>query len=172
MSTALAYSDENKQLKVLMPIREYIQQHQRPEDQLVHTLLKHFQDLLHLFVQYLGTESSASTVRRIKSNFANIQNLLRWGLQEKHPHLLDNIRSVCHLNRFTRATNQGNAHLIGEIQHPLPHLGDQQLQLYVITELLRLSNYPVHDPEALIARGLEYCEHVNDPKLKCMFNAQ
>ncbi|KAJ7848600.1 P-loop containing nucleoside triphosphate hydrolase protein, partial [Mycena olivaceomarginata] len=80
MSTALAYSDENKQLKVLMPIREYIQQYQRPEDQLVHTLLKHFQDLLHLFVQYLGTESSPSTVRRIKSNFANIQNLLRWGL--------------------------------------------------------------------------------------------
>ncbi|KAJ7897601.1 P-loop containing nucleoside triphosphate hydrolase protein, partial [Mycena olivaceomarginata] len=48
MSTALAYSDENKRLKVLMPIREYVQQHQHPEDQLVHTLLKHFQDLLHL----------------------------------------------------------------------------------------------------------------------------
>jgi hypothetical protein len=172
MSTALAYSDENKQLKVLMPIREYIQQHQRPEDQWVHTLLKHFQDLLHFFVEYIGTESSASTVRQIKSNFANIQNLLCWGLQEKHTHLLDNICSVCHLNRFYRVTNQGSAHLIGEIQHLLPRLGDQQLQLYVITELLSMLYYQIQDPEALIAQGLEYCEHVNDPKLKCMFNAQ
>ncbi|KAJ7839685.1 hypothetical protein B0H14DRAFT_1065977 [Mycena olivaceomarginata] len=169
MSTALAYSDENKQLKVLMPIREYIQQHRRPEDQLVHTLLKHFQALLHFFFQYLGTESSASTVRRIKSNIANIQNLLSWGVQEKDTHLLDNIRSICHLNRFYRATKQGSPHLFGKIQHLLPHLGDPQLQLYVITELLSSFNYSAHDPEALIARGLEYCEHVDDPKLKCDF---
>ncbi|KAJ7833779.1 hypothetical protein B0H14DRAFT_2514786 [Mycena olivaceomarginata] len=31
-STALAYSDEHKRLKVLMPIREYLQQHQPPGD--------------------------------------------------------------------------------------------------------------------------------------------
>ncbi|KAJ7799192.1 hypothetical protein B0H14DRAFT_3788484 [Mycena olivaceomarginata] len=168
-STALAYSDENKQLKVLMPIREYIQQHQHPEDHLVHTLLKHFQDLLHFFVEYMGTQSSASIVHRLTSNFANIQNLLRWGLQEKHSYLLDNIRGVCHLNRFYRITNQGSTHLIGEIQHLLPHLGDQQLQLYVITELMSMLNSQIQDPEALIARGLEYCEHVDDPKLKCTF---
>jgi hypothetical protein len=171
-STALAYSDENKQLKVLMPIREYIQQHLQPEDQLVHTLLKYFQDLLHFFVEYLGTESSVSTVRRMRSNFANIQNLLQWGLQEKHSNLLDNIRGVCNLNQLHWATNQGGTHLIGEIQHLLPHLGDQQLQLHVITELLGLSNHLVHDPEALISQGLEFCEHIDDPKLKCMFNAQ
>ncbi|KAJ7730033.1 hypothetical protein B0H14DRAFT_3617101 [Mycena olivaceomarginata] len=55
--------------------------------------------------------------------------------------------------QFYRLTYQGSAHLIGEIQHLLPHLGDQQLQLYVITELLGLPNYPVHDPEALISKG-------------------
>ncbi|KAJ7798695.1 hypothetical protein B0H14DRAFT_30914 [Mycena olivaceomarginata] len=168
-STALAYSDENKQLKVLMPIREYIQKHQHPRYQLVHTLLKHFQDLLHIFVEYEGTQSSASTVPRITSNFANIQNLLRWGLQENHTHLLDNIRGVCHLNRFYRITHQGNTHLIGKIQHLLPHLDDQQLQLHVITGLLSLINYTAHDPEALISQGLEYCEHIDDPKLKCTF---
>jgi hypothetical protein len=172
MSTALAYSNENKQLKVLMPIREYIQQHRRPEDQLVHILLKHFQDLLHFFVQYLGTKSSASTIRRIKSNFANIQNLLHWGLQEKHTHLLDNIRSVCHLNRYYRVTDQGSAHLIGKMQPLLPHLGDQQLQLYVITELLSMLYHQIQDPEALIAQGLECCEHIDEPELKCMYNAQ
>ncbi|KAJ7315032.1 P-loop containing nucleoside triphosphate hydrolase protein, partial [Mycena albidolilacea] len=79
-STALAYSNENNQLKVLMPIREYIQQHQHPEDQLVRTLLKHFQDLLYLYVEYRGTQSNVSTVKHIASNIANIQNLLQWGL--------------------------------------------------------------------------------------------
>ncbi|KAJ7359435.1 hypothetical protein DFH08DRAFT_846089, partial [Mycena albidolilacea] len=169
MSTALAYSDENKQLKVLMPIREYIQQHQCPEAQLVHTLLKHFQDLLHFYVEYRGTQSSVSTVNHIASNISNIQNLLQWGLQEKHSNLLDNIHGVCHLNRFHRATNAGSSHLIGEIHHLLPHLGSQQLQLYVITELFYSSNYPVLGSEALISQGLEYCEHIDDPKLKCLF---
>ncbi|KAJ7894897.1 hypothetical protein B0H14DRAFT_702208 [Mycena olivaceomarginata] len=152
-----------------MPIREYMQQHQRPEDQLVHALLKHFQDLLHFYVEYRGTQSSVSTVNHIASNTANIQNLLQWGLQEKHSNLLDNIRGVCRLNRFHQATNQGSAHLIGEIQHLLPHLGDQQLQLYVITELLSILYYQIQDPGPLISQGLEYCEYIDDPKLKCTF---
>ncbi|KAJ7815650.1 P-loop containing nucleoside triphosphate hydrolase protein, partial [Mycena olivaceomarginata] len=41
-STALAYSDEHKRLKVLMPIREYLQQHQPPGDCLVQSLFKYF----------------------------------------------------------------------------------------------------------------------------------
>ncbi|KAJ7848964.1 P-loop containing nucleoside triphosphate hydrolase protein [Mycena olivaceomarginata] len=172
MSTALAYSDENKHLKVLMPIREYIQQHQRPEDQLVHTLLKHFQDLLHFYVEYSGTQSNVSTVNHIASNIANIQNLLQWGLQEKHSNLFDNIRGVCHFNQFHRLTKQGNTHLIGEIQHLLPHLGDQQLQFRVITELLSMSYYQSQVLEPLISQGLEYCENVDDLKTECMFNGQ
>ncbi|KAJ7818679.1 hypothetical protein B0H14DRAFT_1369053, partial [Mycena olivaceomarginata] len=169
-STALAYINQNKQLKVLMPIREYIQQHQCPRDQLVSTLLQHFQDLLQFFAKYVGTESSASTVHRITSNFANIQNLLRWGLQQKHAHLLNStIHGVCHLNRFSRATTQGDTHLIGHIHHMLPHLEDRRLQLYAIDELLRSSYYPIHDREALISQGLEYCEHIDDPALKCNF---
>ncbi|KAJ7796368.1 P-loop containing nucleoside triphosphate hydrolase protein, partial [Mycena olivaceomarginata] len=42
-STALAYSDEHKRLKVLMPIREYLQQHQPPGDCLVQSLFKYYQ---------------------------------------------------------------------------------------------------------------------------------
>ncbi|KAJ7839687.1 hypothetical protein B0H14DRAFT_3697416 [Mycena olivaceomarginata] len=139
-STALAYSDENKRLKVLMPIREYVQQHQHPEDQLVHTLLKHFQDLLHLYVEYKGTQTSVSTVNHIASNFANIQNLFLWGLQEKHSNLLDTIRA-------------------------------STFQILGISNFGFTFNYLAHDPEALISQGLEYCEHIDDPELKCTFYA-
>ncbi|KAJ7891092.1 P-loop containing nucleoside triphosphate hydrolase protein, partial [Mycena leptocephala] len=43
--TALAYSDEHKRLKALVPIREYIQQIQPPGDHLIRPLHKHFQEL-------------------------------------------------------------------------------------------------------------------------------
>ncbi|KAJ7339215.1 P-loop containing nucleoside triphosphate hydrolase protein, partial [Mycena albidolilacea] len=41
-STALAYSDEHKRLKVLMPIREYLQQYQPPRDHLVQSVFQYF----------------------------------------------------------------------------------------------------------------------------------
>ncbi|KAJ7888480.1 P-loop containing nucleoside triphosphate hydrolase protein, partial [Mycena leptocephala] len=40
--TTLAYSDEHKRLKVLVPIREYMQKIQPPGDPLIRPLLKHF----------------------------------------------------------------------------------------------------------------------------------
>ncbi|KAJ7838550.1 P-loop containing nucleoside triphosphate hydrolase protein, partial [Mycena leptocephala] len=43
--TTLAYSDEHKQIKLLVPIREYIRKIQPPGDHLVRPLLKHFQEL-------------------------------------------------------------------------------------------------------------------------------
>ncbi|KAJ7814601.1 P-loop containing nucleoside triphosphate hydrolase protein, partial [Mycena olivaceomarginata] len=48
-STALAYSDEHNRLKVLMPIREYLQQHQPPGDNLVQSLLKYFEEMLKFY---------------------------------------------------------------------------------------------------------------------------
>ncbi|KAJ7924671.1 P-loop containing nucleoside triphosphate hydrolase protein, partial [Mycena leptocephala] len=45
IGTSLAYSDEHKRLKALVPIREYMQKHQPPGDHLIRLLLKHFQEL-------------------------------------------------------------------------------------------------------------------------------
>ncbi|KAJ7839729.1 P-loop containing nucleoside triphosphate hydrolase protein, partial [Mycena olivaceomarginata] len=43
--TSLAYSDEHKRLKALVPIREYMQKIHPPVDHLIRPLLKHFQEL-------------------------------------------------------------------------------------------------------------------------------
>ncbi|KAJ7788572.1 P-loop containing nucleoside triphosphate hydrolase protein, partial [Mycena leptocephala] len=43
--TSLAYSDEHKRLKALVPIREYMQKIHSPGDHLIQPLLKHFQEL-------------------------------------------------------------------------------------------------------------------------------
>ncbi|KAJ7877151.1 P-loop containing nucleoside triphosphate hydrolase protein, partial [Mycena leptocephala] len=46
--TTLAYSDEHKRLKALVPIREYMQKNMPPGNHLVRPLLKHFKELLEL----------------------------------------------------------------------------------------------------------------------------
>ncbi|KAJ7907794.1 hypothetical protein B0H13DRAFT_1464352, partial [Mycena leptocephala] len=79
--TSLAYSDEHKRLKALVPIREYMQKIQPPGYHLIQPLLKHFQELLEFFMEYRGNQSSSSTVARISSNYSNIQNVLQNGLQ-------------------------------------------------------------------------------------------
>ncbi|KAJ7810393.1 P-loop containing nucleoside triphosphate hydrolase protein, partial [Mycena leptocephala] len=80
--TALAYSDEHKQLKVLVPIREYMQKIQPPGGHLTQPLCKHFQELLEFYMEFQGNQSSSSTVARVSSNYTNIQNLLQNGLQQ------------------------------------------------------------------------------------------
>ncbi|KAJ7911722.1 hypothetical protein B0H13DRAFT_2480178, partial [Mycena leptocephala] len=78
--TSLAYSDEHKQLKALVPIREYMQKIQPPGDHLIQPLLRHFQELLEFYMEYRGNESSSSTVVRVSSNYSNIQNVIQNGL--------------------------------------------------------------------------------------------
>ncbi|KAJ7820032.1 P-loop containing nucleoside triphosphate hydrolase protein [Mycena leptocephala] len=46
VGTTLAYSDEQKQLKALVPIREYMQKIQPPGDHLIQPLHKHFRNYL------------------------------------------------------------------------------------------------------------------------------
>ncbi|KAJ7833784.1 hypothetical protein B0H14DRAFT_2514793 [Mycena olivaceomarginata] len=168
-STALAYSDEHKRLKVLMPIREYLQQHQPPGDRLVQTLFKYFQEMLKFYVHYIGTQSSSSTIPRIKSNLTNIQNVLQWGLNQKQPTLSNSIYSVCHFSRFSEVNMQVQTPLIGQIQDILPQLSDHRLEAYFLIESICLwQSYPIFNPEALASRILELFKHFDDPDLKCM----
>ncbi|KAJ7877139.1 hypothetical protein B0H13DRAFT_1555113, partial [Mycena leptocephala] len=74
--TTLAYSDDHKRLKALVPIQEYMQKNKPPGNHLVQPLLKHFKELLELFMEYRGTQSSSATVARILSNYSNIQHIL------------------------------------------------------------------------------------------------
>ncbi|KAJ7916362.1 P-loop containing nucleoside triphosphate hydrolase protein, partial [Mycena leptocephala] len=78
--TTLAHSDEQKRIKLLVPIREYMQKIRPPGDHLIRPLLKHFQELLEFYDANNGTQSGSGSVARISSNYSNVQNLLRNGL--------------------------------------------------------------------------------------------
>ncbi|KAF8140992.1 hypothetical protein K438DRAFT_1636501, partial [Mycena galopus ATCC 62051] len=76
LRTSLVYIDDQKRIKTLLPIREYMQKFHPPEAALVQEIFNYFQELLELLHRYYGTLSSSGTVKRITTNFANIQNIL------------------------------------------------------------------------------------------------
>jgi hypothetical protein len=167
--TSLAYTDEQKRLKTLVPVREYVQKNQPPKDHLVRPLFKHFQELLELYVDNHGTQSGSSIVARISSNFANIQNVLQNGLQQGHPHLKDSIYCICYLNSFSQRIGQGPIPLFGQIHNVLPQLRDHHLEAYYITELFYSQRYyPISNSDALLTQYVKNFEQVDDEDLKCI----
>ncbi|KAJ7934304.1 hypothetical protein B0H13DRAFT_1855201 [Mycena leptocephala] len=138
VGTTLAYSDEHKQLKVLVPIREYMQKIQPPGDHLIQPLLKHFQELLEFFMQYRGNESSSSTVARVSSNYSNIQI-------------------------FSDTMGQGATSLIQQIRNVLPRPYDHHLEAYFIMECCTSWMYSISNAES---DALEHFKEFDDPDLK------
>jgi hypothetical protein len=163
--TSLAYSDEHKRLKALVPIKEYMQKIQPPKDHLIQPLLKHFQELLEFFMEYHGNQSSASTVTRISSNYSNIQNVLQNGLQQGHPDLVNSIYCACYLNRFSELMGKGATSLIQQIRNILPCPYDHRLEVYFIMECCNSWMYSISNAEF---DALEHFKEFDDPDLKCM----
>ncbi|KAJ7870863.1 P-loop containing nucleoside triphosphate hydrolase protein [Mycena leptocephala] len=163
--TSLAYSDEHKRLKALVPIREYMQKIQPPGDHLIRPLRKHFQELLEFLREYQGNQISSSTVARLSSNYSNMQNVLQNGLKQGHPDLVDTIYCICYLKNFSRVMGHGAISLIQQIHNVLPCPCDHRLEAYLIMEQL---NSSISNPETLAADALEHFKEFDDPDLKCM----
>ncbi|KAJ7431784.1 P-loop containing nucleoside triphosphate hydrolase protein, partial [Mycena latifolia] len=85
VATSLAYYDDKRRLKSLIPIREHMQSFYPPSQNLVHQLQKHFYQLLDLHKQYWGTQQGGSQVNQLVSNVGNIRQLLIWGLHQDNP---------------------------------------------------------------------------------------
>jgi hypothetical protein len=166
--TALAYLDDKKQLKALVPIREYVRKTHPPRNELIKPLFKHFHELLKLHKDFSGTEMNSATVGRISSNLANIQSLLQNGLQKDHPDLTDNVFSALYLNVFSRITGRGSIPLLSQLHEILPHLCDHRLEVYFVTELFNTYiSAPINNSATLVAQVLEHFAYFNDPDLKC-----
>ncbi|KAJ7752285.1 P-loop containing nucleoside triphosphate hydrolase protein, partial [Mycena metata] len=80
LRTALAYTDDHKHIRLLVPVSEYMRKISPPTDQMIRPLLTHFCELLQLCTTDRGKMSGLSSAKRVTSNYANIQYLLRSGL--------------------------------------------------------------------------------------------
>ncbi|KAJ7660156.1 hypothetical protein DFH06DRAFT_1297008 [Mycena polygramma] len=170
IGTSLAYSDSNKRLKVLVPIKEYMMKIQPPKDDLIRPLRRYFQELLEVHKEYYGTSTASSTVARISSNLANIQKVLENGLQPDHPDLVDCIYCTCYLSHFSRLTTQGEISLLTQIPNVFPVPCDHRLEAYYAIELLDSWHHSfIGDIDTVITQGLTHVKQCNDPDLQCSF---
>ncbi|KAJ7806667.1 P-loop containing nucleoside triphosphate hydrolase protein [Mycena leptocephala] len=169
--TTLAYSDEHKQLKALVPIREYMQKIEPPGNHLVRPLLKHSKELLELFMEYHGTHASSATVARIASNYSNIQNILWNGAQPGHPDLADTIYCAWDLNFFSRLIGLELISFTGQIHQILPQPRHHHLKAYYIISLFNSFGYSsIPVTETLVSEALEHFKHFDDADLKYMLS--
>ncbi|KAJ7057589.1 P-loop containing nucleoside triphosphate hydrolase protein, partial [Mycena amicta] len=80
LRTTLAYMAHNGRLKVLVPIREYIQHTNPPPWEHIRLLLKRFAELLDLCMQHSGTLTGTPLLGALSTNIGNLQSILLLGL--------------------------------------------------------------------------------------------
>ncbi|KAJ7715454.1 P-loop containing nucleoside triphosphate hydrolase protein [Mycena metata] len=168
LRTALAYTDDSKRVKVLVPVREYMGKFSPPTDQMIQPLFKHFHELVKTYMTAFGKESGAFPIARITSNYTNIQSVLQYNLQPEHSDLRNTIYCTCDFNDFSVRIGHGGTPLLEDITSFLPSIDDHHLKFAFILELLSLSRvHSISHPERLIAQALDHLEHFNDPNIAC-----
>ncbi|KAJ7759892.1 hypothetical protein B0H16DRAFT_1688847 [Mycena metata] len=167
LRTSLAYTDGNKRLKVLVPIREYMAKFLPPMDKMIKPLFKHFWELLQAYEINAGKESAALYVKRLTSNYTNIPNIIQNGLHPGHPNLADSISCTSYFIRFSTAIGNEVIPLIDKVISLLPHSEDHQAKASFTVRLFgNHKTHPIPHPEALIAQTLEWLKTLDDPDLE------
>ncbi|KAJ7749447.1 P-loop containing nucleoside triphosphate hydrolase protein [Mycena metata] len=167
--TALAYTDDHKRLRALVPIGEYMRRSFPPADNMIRPLLKHFQELLDLIMVDDGKQSVEFSIERLTSNYTNILNILSNGLRLGHPDLVDSMFCVSHLLRYSNIIGKQEIPLINRVITLLPHLGDHRVKAYFATMLFYSREaHSISHPETIIAQTLEHFNNFSDPDLECV----
>jgi hypothetical protein len=168
LRTALAYTDGQKRLKALVPVREYVQKTYPPNINLIHPLSEHYHELLELYEKYDGTLSGVEVMARVASNFANIPNVLRQCLEFDRPHLADIISSTCRLSEYSRLTGRGRLLLLDDIPKFLPQSTDHKLEVYfTVAALHGWYLHLVPNAQELIDQAMEHFKHFHDLDMEC-----
>jgi hypothetical protein len=168
LRTALAYTDDQKRLKALVPVRECVQRTHPVNNNLIHPLYKHYQQLLELHRKYQGTLSNAGVMPRLAANFANIQNVLLQCLSSDDPYLAEIIISTCELSRYSRSVAHGHLPLLDHIPKFLSQLTDHELEAHFIEEQLNGWNlHLVPNAKEIIDQAIEHFKDFCDPDMTC-----
>ncbi|KAJ7127820.1 hypothetical protein C8R44DRAFT_588507, partial [Mycena epipterygia] len=97
LRTSLAYVDDRKRLKSLVPIREHMQQFYPVPLPLIHQVQNHFHLLLDVYKTHFGSPQMAGNPNQIISNMGNLHQVLLRGLQQDNPTLSDTINCAISL---------------------------------------------------------------------------
>jgi hypothetical protein len=170
IATSLAYIDNKKRLRSLVPIREHIQRFSPPSESLMDPLRKHFYSVLDLYQKYNGAQLR-SIIGQITLNLGNLHQVLYRGLHADNPDVANTVHCVINLNSFHRITGRGGTTLMNQILAVLSQLGDCRLEVQFTTDILRMTKiHPIFSPELLIDQSISHCNHFDDPVVKCESN--
>ncbi|KAJ7466355.1 hypothetical protein FB451DRAFT_1485158 [Mycena latifolia] len=170
LRTALAYIDTTKnRLKVLVPIREYMQHHYPASPSFVKCLSMRFYDLLNFWGKYKNQQSGASLYKQLVPNLANIQNVLMLELRSDNPHLENAMHSAAILNNLQLFLGHGPIPCADFILKNYSQPQNPRLEVHMITLLFRLYRVDIENVDHLVSQAENDFDHFDDPSLKCRF---
>ncbi|KAJ7466390.1 hypothetical protein FB451DRAFT_1485262 [Mycena latifolia] len=174
LATSLAYIDDKRRLKSLVPIREHMQQLHPPSPLLIHQLQNHFHQLLNLHHQYPRTQQGAGRVTHLASNIRNLYQLLLSGLHQDNPNLADTIDCTFSLKLFIIDADSEYYHaipmLMDQIEAVLPGNCSNKLKAQLITWKFE-SRSPIlcTNADLLVTQAVSHFHAFNDPGLEGKF---
>ncbi|KAJ7447005.1 hypothetical protein FB451DRAFT_1536756 [Mycena latifolia] len=177
LATSLAYTDDKRRLKSLVPIREHMQCFYPPSPLLIHPLQKYFHELLDLYQRYPRTQQGAGRVKHIALNVRNMGELLLRGLNQENPNLAETIDCTLSMKAFMGNMESGYYHLIpmlmDQIEDVLPGNCDAKFKAQLISWKFE-SRSPClsTDADLLITQAISHFHNFNEPALKCRFYIQ
>ncbi|KAJ7447013.1 hypothetical protein FB451DRAFT_1536773 [Mycena latifolia] len=174
LATSLAFTDDKRRLKSLVPIREHIQCFYPPSPHLIHPLQKYFHQLLDLYQQYPRTQQGAGRVKHLALNARNICELLLRGLKQDNPNLAGTIDCTLSLKVVTWNVDPGYYHLIAMLmdrtEAVLPGNCNEKFKAELILWKFESSSPCLStDADLLITQAIAHFHNFNDPALECRF---
>ncbi|KAJ7082790.1 hypothetical protein C8R44DRAFT_904772 [Mycena epipterygia] len=170
LRTSLAYVDDRKRLKSLVPIREHMQQFYPASPPLIHQVEKYFHLLLDVYENHFGSQQVAGQHNQITLNLGNIHQVLLRGLHQDNPTLPDTINCTLLLNRFSRGAGYGRQVLMNHIPAVISWTHDDRLQASFIIEVFNCRQlHPIPNPEELITQAECHFAKFNDLLLESKF---
>ncbi|KAK6977185.1 NB-ARC domain-containing protein [Favolaschia claudopus] len=152
--SALAYVDQSGKLKVLAPIREYLQTSKPLPPLLVQHLQAHFIDLLKLWTRFMDKSSMGD---------GNLHSIFSYGLRSKGDILKETAEGIILLNGFNLTMNRGLMPLMSRIPEILPMINDHTVHgLYVISSLQSEVFYTLPDATKSITEARDHFKVTGD----------
>ncbi|KAJ7728887.1 hypothetical protein B0H16DRAFT_1428417, partial [Mycena metata] len=167
IATSLAYKDTKGRLRSLVPIREHMRRVSPPSQALVESIQKWFHALLASYQQHKDARRE-DLLMQITANLANLEEVLRQGLQPDSLNLSDTIQCILYLSSFHRVTRSSTTLLLQSI--PLDLCNHRLHVLYIMEHLSSLTStgFSAHYDD-LVSQGLSHLQYVHDPLLEAQF---
>ncbi|KAJ6586324.1 hypothetical protein DFH09DRAFT_255159 [Mycena vulgaris] len=126
--TSLAYVDQDRRLKALVPIREHMRAFHPPSPELVCCLQRFFLNLVSLFCKKWARSIGSGLVQRLAADLGNIYSLLQIALETDTPPSTETLSCIIDLAQFTQVTYLGSWDLLHSISRAVEESTDPNLQ--------------------------------------------